>query len=720
MSINSSSRNILSSDDTTPPITTDTLDPPTPDGDNGWYVSDVTVTLNATDDLSGVMKIQYRIDEGPTWTIPGDYGTFIIDTDKDNISIEYWAVDNACNEETHHIFTIEVDRKDPVMDMTYEIKEGNPIEGWTFIFNVTASDETSQMNYVRFLLNDVEQEVIYGQEPIYSWEWKPGWGLNPVIRGEAYDNAGNMAYKEIKNPKNINIYQSTKSTIGAKKDNKPVNPSIRGDTLYVGGGGTGNYSKIQDAIDNASDGDTVFVYEKSSPYYENIEIDKSITLIGEDKNTTIIDGAKKGIVVDIRANKVVISSFTIQNSSNTYQPSICYGIDINYDNCTIVNNIIKNNWIGIYDDCSFVRKNFTIKDNIIIYNRRGILRFSGDYVSGIITRNIIAHNDADGVNIGNKHGTILITWNVFADNGKKYDDFGLWKHYNDAEIHHNDFHFNNRNAYDGIAGWNDWDDGSEGNYWDDWEENEGYPDTYIIETWFSNIDYHPNETPWMDSFFVGLPEGHYYALINESIDLYADITVNSSSVSWHWDFGNGNSSDEISPTHSYASSGLYNISVTITDNFGRSDTSSKAIAHIGLPPDKPNITGPTIGKVGVPYNYTFVAVDPDGDDIYYYIDWYSTGQITFAYGPYKSGEKAVISHTWPKSGIFKHSENKKDTYMYKISAKTVDIYDFESDWSELMVSINSSKSKSTSSLFRFLDHFPLLHHLLDIWRHILV
>ena len=38
----------------------------------------------------------------------------------------------------------------------------------------------------------------------------------------------------------------------------------RGDTLYVGGSGYGNYTKIRYAIENASDGDTVFVYDDSS------------------------------------------------------------------------------------------------------------------------------------------------------------------------------------------------------------------------------------------------------------------------------------------------------------------------------------------------------------------------------------------------------------------------------------------------------------------------
>ncbi|MHA1376567.1 MAG: hypothetical protein ACTSR7_19990, partial [Promethearchaeota archaeon] len=49
-----------------------------------------------------------------------------------------------------------------------------------------------------------------------------------------------------------------------------VLPTTSGDTLYVGGNGTGNYTKIQDAIDDANPGDTVFVYDDSSPYYEKV------------------------------------------------------------------------------------------------------------------------------------------------------------------------------------------------------------------------------------------------------------------------------------------------------------------------------------------------------------------------------------------------------------------------------------------------------------------
>jgi len=95
--------------------------------------------------------------------------------------------------------------------------------------------------------------------------------------------------------------------------------TLLGDTLYVGGSGPGNYSSIQEAIDDASDGDTVFVYDYSSPYVENLIVDKSISLIGEDKHMTVIDGNEneegEADVIHIKADGVIVQGFTIQNGS---------------------------------------------------------------------------------------------------------------------------------------------------------------------------------------------------------------------------------------------------------------------------------------------------------------------------------------------------------------------------------------------------------------------
>jgi len=145
-----------------------------------------------------------------------------------------------------------------------------------------------------------------------------------------------------------------------------VMPTTSGDTLYVGGNGTGNYSKIQDAIDNASDGDTVYVYDDSSPYYENLILDKSISLIGEDRDSTIINGKndrdviKK--VIDLTADGVTVSGFTIQKIEND-QNNVTSLIFIQSDSNVISGNIITGNtWCGI--DIFFSECN-TISGNII-------------------------------------------------------------------------------------------------------------------------------------------------------------------------------------------------------------------------------------------------------------------------------------------------------------------------------------------------------------------
>jgi len=160
---------------------------------------------------------------------------------------------------------------------------------------------------------------------------------------------------------------------------------------YVDGDGSGDFTKIQEAIDNVSDGDTIIV--RSGIYHENVIVDKSIFLFGENKTTTIINADGKNDVVYISANYVNVVGFTIINSGNNYG-SPDAGIEVRSDFTIIFNNIIKNNLIGLY---FYDSSNNNISGNTIINNNKGGIRISEYTYNNIIFENIISNNKYDGI-----------------------------------------------------------------------------------------------------------------------------------------------------------------------------------------------------------------------------------------------------------------------------------------------------------------------------------
>ena len=89
--------------------------------------------------------------------------------------------------------------------------------------------------------------------------------------------------------------------------------------------------------------------------------------------------------------------------------------------------------------------------------------------------------------------------------------------------------------------------------------------------------------------------------------------------------------------------------------------------------DKPNQPikpiGLTKGQEGQELNYNTLAIDPDGDDLYYWFEW-GDGENSGWFGPYPSVEIVNISHMWMESGN------------YDIKVKAKDIFGAESNWSE--------------------------------------
>ncbi|MBN1280314.1 MAG: right-handed parallel beta-helix repeat-containing protein [Candidatus Thermoplasmatota archaeon] len=182
-----------------------------------------------------------------------------------------------------------------------------------------------------------------------------------------------------------------------------------GATLYVGGVGLGNFTTIQQGIDAATIGDTVFVYDESSPYYETVVIDKSIRLIGEHSTTTIIDGNQQGTTVRILpgANGVLLRGFTIRNSA--YE---CSGIILFSDRNRITDNYItQNDWAGLeFFDCSYN----SIVNNTIINNQYGVYSQSASQNS--ITSNHFINNSWSDISLF-WSSSFMITNNEFISKG---------------------------------------------------------------------------------------------------------------------------------------------------------------------------------------------------------------------------------------------------------------------------------------------------------------
>lgn len=111
-------------------------------------------------------------------------------------------------------------------------------------------------------------------------------------------------------------------------------------------------------------------------------------------------------------------------------------------------------------------------------------------------------------------------------------------------------------------------------------------------------------------------------------------------------------------------------------DWGDFSTLRKVIVSLmsNQPPNAPDISGNKNGKINVEYNYNFIAIDPDGNNIYYYVDWGDENNTGWL-GPYLSGEEISLNHIWIEKGT------------YVIKAKAKDIFDEESNWTNYEITM---------------------------------
>jgi parallel beta-helix repeat protein len=335
-----------------------------------------------------------------------------------------------------------------------------------------------------------------------------------------------------------------------------------------------DYPTIQEAINAANNGDTIFV--RKGTYYENVIVNKTVSLIGEDAYTTVVYGDGIRDIMKITASNVSFSGFTVTenifldsqifrcaiNATSSYN-NICHNIILNggvwgislkrSNNNTISNNTIlpcPHNWrIGIRILNS---SNNTISHNNITRNRDGIC-LVGDSKHNEVTNNKVLDNYMCGIYLedtfwlhltvdnntiaanfisGSRYGIDIQSG---ANNNSIYENllignqlgvYFYYKNSNHNRFYHNSFvcntvQVNKREAV------NFWDNGYEGNYWDDYNgtdsDDNGIGDSpYIIDG--NNTDNYPLMEPhlsWWSLYLWNLADIDH----NLKVDIFDVVLV---------------------------------------------------------------------------------------------------------------------------------------------------------------------------------------------------
>jgi parallel beta-helix repeat protein len=261
-----------------------------------------------------------------------------------------------------------------------------------------------------------------------------------------------------------------------------------------------DYPTIQDAINAANEGDTVWV--RSGTYTEYVDVNKmGLTLGGESKFSTFIEspGTLLGAAaVNVTADSAVVMGFTIRNIDGI-------AVQTNSSNCYIIGNIITSDTLFGIVSAKFA-DHIRIINNMIYSYEMGILLNESNF--NVVDGNYVS-NSTTGINLDPLTQNNLIVHNTIENNTNGM----TLTMTHAATIYHNNF-INNANqvVFNVHSEWNAWDNGLfGGNYWSDYTGVDEKSGALQDEPGSDGL----GDTPWiLDTLHVPPPQDvDYYPLM---------------------------------------------------------------------------------------------------------------------------------------------------------------------------------------------------------------
>ena len=183
---------------------------------------------------------------------------------------------------------------------------------------------------------------------------------------------------------------------------------VTSQTLYVGGTGVGNFTRIQDALENVTIGGTIYVFP--GVYHETLRIFKPVHLVGADSNSTVIDGDNESFVVTLAAGNSTLSGFTIIQSKHKFPFA---GVYIVSNHNTISQNVLTDNFYGM--QLGYSASYNLVVNNTIHHNGRCGIYFNHASSNRLIS-NVVFDHPVNGFGLYEFSNHNSIIGNTFSDN----------------------------------------------------------------------------------------------------------------------------------------------------------------------------------------------------------------------------------------------------------------------------------------------------------------